>query len=46
MLEAATGTEHRAYHQSADSHLLYHQRGLALQYLVGWCDEALRLDRR
>jgi hypothetical protein len=43
LLESANAASHQAYHQIADSHHLYQQRGAALMHLVAWCDEALRL---
>lgn len=41
LLQRAGDAEHQAYHRAADAEHLYRQRGLALQYLVDWCDEAL-----
>ena len=43
VLARAGDAEHSAYHQATASGHLYSQRGLALSYLVGWCEEALRL---
>lgn len=43
MLGQASEPEQRAYHERADPDRLYQQRGLALQHLVRWCDEALAL---
>jgi hypothetical protein len=43
MLGQAARREHRAYHQATDSGELYRRRGLSLQHLVSWLDEALHL---
>jgi hypothetical protein len=43
MLELAGAESQTAYQQAADAGHLYQQRGLALQRLVDWCDEALTL---
>lgn len=46
MLARAGEAEQRAYQRSVDAERLYAQRGIALTFLVGWCDEALEiLDR-
>jgi hypothetical protein len=45
LLESANAASHQAYHETADSHHLYQQRGAALMHLVTWCDEALRLAK-
>jgi hypothetical protein len=46
MLEQAASATHGAYHQAADSGDLYRRRGLSLNYLTTWCDEALALAAR
>lgn len=43
MLGKASDREQHAYHERADADRLYQQRGLALQHLVRWCDEAITL---
>lgn len=43
MLQRAGAAEHAAYHQAVDPFRLYQQRGLILNHLVEWCDEALAL---
>jgi hypothetical protein len=43
MLELAGAASQTAYQQAADPVRLYQQRGLALQRLVDWCDEAVSL---
>lgn len=43
MLERAGQEQHRAYFQAADSRNLYYQRGLGLQQVTRWLDEALKL---
>ena len=45
LLESTMAQTQVAYQQAADPVNLYQQRGLALQQLVDWCDEAVALLR-
>lgn len=46
MLARAGEARQRAYQRSVDAEHLYAQRGTALTFLVGWCDEALEIIER
>lgn len=42
LLGRASDPSHNAYHRQADSQHLFQQRGLALEFVVSWCDQALK----
>ncbi|MEV0289828.1 aminoglycoside phosphotransferase family protein [Kribbella sp. NPDC050820] len=45
LLATASDASHNAYHQQADSHHLFQQRGQALAFVADWCAEALKARR-
>ncbi len=42
LLGRASEQAHSAYHRPAESRHLFQQRGLALEFIVNWCDQALK----